>query len=63
MVLKRFPYWREDLESVHSSFEFKTREKSAKLLETIEEKGENEGDVIGFEEVSILERRSSECSL
>ena len=58
LVLKRFPYWREDLESVHSSFEFITREKSAKLLEAIEEKGENEGDAIGFEEVSILERRS-----
>ena len=39
LVLKRFPYWREDLESVHSSFEFITREKSAKLLEAIEEKG------------------------
>ena len=56
--MKRFPHWREDLESVHSSFEFKTREKSAKLLDAIEEKGENEGDAIGFEEVSILERRS-----
>ena len=58
LVLKRFPYWREDLESVHSSFEFKTREKSAKLLEAFEEKGENEGDAIGFKKVSILERRS-----
>ena len=56
--MKRFPYWREDLESVNSSFEFNTREKSAKLLEAIEEKGENEGNAIGFEEVSILERRS-----
>ena len=56
MVLKKFSYWIDNIQSVHSSFEFNTRETSAKLLGAIEEKGENEGDEIGFEEVFILDR-------